>query len=83
LLADAMHDRLHEPYREADAPLLAELRGDLPPGAAGVTLSGSGPSVVVWAAKTRAGEVAAALRQRLPETRVLLLRVAPEGAEAK
>jgi homoserine kinase len=83
LLADAMHDRLHEPYREADAPLLAEVRRDLPSGAAGVTLSGSGPSVVVWAEKNRADEVAAALRQRLPETRVLLLRVAPEGAEAK
>ncbi len=26
LLAAAFHDRLHEPYRLADAPLLAQLR---------------------------------------------------------
>jgi homoserine kinase len=47
LLADAFHDRLHEPYRLPDAPLLEELRERPVEGAAGVTLSGSGPSVVV------------------------------------
>ena len=55
LLADAMHDRLHEPYRAPDAPLLEELRADPVPGQAGVTLSGSGPSVVVWAEKEKPG----------------------------
>ena len=47
----------------------------------GVTLSGSGPSVVVWAAPERADSVAAELRDSLPDdTRVLQLRVAQEGA---
>jgi homoserine kinase len=81
LLADAFHDRLHEPYRAPDAPLLQELRVDPVPGQAGVTLSGSGPSVVVWLERT--GPAAAAvteLQQRFPSARVLPLRIAPEGA---
>src|SRR5207248_10281901 len=49
LLGNAFHDRLHEQYRAAGAPLLGLLRERLPAGAAGATLSGSGPSVVVWA----------------------------------
>ena len=49
LLADAFSDRLHEQYRVDGAPLLRMLRDRPPAGAAGVTLSGSGPSVVVWA----------------------------------
>jgi homoserine kinase len=81
LLRDAFRDRLHEPYRLASAPLLRELRAHAPAGTVGVTLSGSGPSVVVWADKRRAAEVAAALEHSLPDdTRVLPLRVAPEGA---
>ncbi len=54
----------------------------MPDGAAGVTLSGSGPSVVVWAEKERAADVAAELERRFPETRVLSLTIASEGAEA-
>ncbi len=81
LLKDAFHDRLHEQYRAADAPLLAELRAHAPTGAVGVTLSGSGPSVVVWADKRRADEVAASLRHSLSDdTNVLPLRVAEKGA---
>jgi homoserine kinase len=76
-------DRLHEPFRARHAPLLVELRRGLPDGAAGVTLSGSGPSVVVWAEKERAAEVAAALRRRLAgRADVLELAVAAGGAEA-
>jgi homoserine kinase len=81
LLRDAMHDRLHEQYRLAGAPLLQELRAHAPAGAVGVTLSGSGPSVVVWADKRRTDEVAAALRHSLSDdTNVLPLRVAEKGA---
>ena len=80
LLAAAFHDKLHEPYRVEDAPLLAELRDDPVPGTAGVTLSGSGPSVVVWAAKADAARVAAALDARLPDAQVLPLRIADQGA---
>jgi homoserine kinase len=80
LLAAAFHDKLHEPYRVEDAPLLVELRDDPVPGTAGVTLSGSGPSVVVWAAKADAASVAAALEARLPDARILPLRIADQGA---
>ena len=80
LLAAAFHDRLHEPFRVADAPLLDELRSAPVDGQAGVTLSGSGPSVVVWAAKDRAGEAASQLESRYPDARVLSLAVASEGA---
>jgi homoserine kinase len=81
LLAAAFHDRLHEQYRSADAPLLDAARASATDGALGVTLSGSGPSVVVWAAHGRADEVARGLRTELPDdTRVLPLRVARTGA---
>jgi homoserine kinase len=85
LLRDALaDDRLHEPYRSAAAPLLAELRRALPAGAVGLTLSGSGPSVVVWAEKEHALAVTAALRAQLSEdTNVLPLGIAKEGAEAR
>ena len=53
LLRDAFHDRLHEQYRSTQSPLLQAVRDDLPAGASGVTLSGSGPSVVVWAEPDR------------------------------
>jgi homoserine kinase len=81
LLREAFHDRLHEQYRLEDAPLLRELRASAPEGTVGVTLSGSGPSVVVWADKRRVDDVAAALRQSLSaDTTVLPLQVADKGA---
>ena len=74
LLASAFHDTLHEPYRAADAPLLGELRASPVTGTAGVTLSGSGPSVVVWVEKDRVAEAAAELDARAsPSARVLPL----------
>ena len=81
LLGDAFHDRLHEQYRIDGTPLLKLLRSNAPDGTVGVTLSGSGPSVVVWAAQERAADVATELERSLPpDTRVLPLRVAQEGA---
>jgi homoserine kinase len=82
LLAAAFHDRLHEPYRLADAPVLAALRAAPPAGSAGSTLSGSGPSVVVWARPELAAAVAAELEGRFPDARVLRLVAAPRGAHA-
>jgi homoserine kinase len=73
-------DRLHEPYRAKHAPHLAEIRADLPGGALGATLSGSGPTVIVWAEKPRAADVAAALAERFPEHEILSLPVTTTGA---
>jgi homoserine kinase len=78
LFAASHDDRLHEPHRAATAPLLAELRDDLPNGALGATLSGSGPSVIVWAERDISGE----LRARYPQHEVLALSIARTGAVA-
>jgi len=84
LFAAAFADRLHEPYRLASAPLLAQLRDQLPAGAAGVTLSGSGPSVVVWSDPGSVAAVVAELEQTLSsDTTVLPLRVAQTGARVQ
>jgi homoserine kinase len=74
LLAAAFDDRLHEPYRPS--PLLDAIRADLPPGAVGATLSGSGPSVIVWAEDPDA--CAAELSERYEK--VMTLPVVSEGA---
>jgi homoserine kinase len=80
LLAASAGDRLHEPYRAAGAPHLGAIRGDLPPGALGATLAGSGPTVLVWAEWERALEVERALAERFPDCDVRRLAVAPKGA---
>jgi len=76
LFAAAADDRLHEPYRTAAAPHLSELRADLPAGAVAATLSGSGPTVIVWAER----DVSQALRQRYPDHDVEVVAVTPHGA---
>jgi homoserine kinase len=81
LFTAALDDRLHEPYRLDSAPLLRALREDAPAGTAGVTLSGSGPSVVVWTPPADVDRVSAELRGALPDdTTVLPLQVAQTGA---
>jgi homoserine kinase len=83
LLRDAFDDRLHEQYRAPNAPLLKTLRANAPVGTVGVTLSGSGPSVVVWAEREHADDVARALAASVSDdTRVLPLAIAHEGAHA-
>lgn len=88
LLAESFHDRLHEPFRLPDAPILAELQREPVPGQVGVTLSGSGPSVVVWAEKATESKgsdpltVATELRKRFPDAAVMPLQIATHGAAA-
>jgi homoserine kinase len=76
LLGAAFTDRLHEPYRPSR--LLDAIRAELPRSAVGATLSGSGPTVIVWAAD--AEQCAAELEQRFPGEKVMPLRVSAEGA---
>jgi homoserine kinase len=76
LFAASSDDRLHEPHRSAAAPHLAELRAQLPEGALGATLSGSGPAVIVWAEQDISDE----LRARYPQHAVMALNVTPDGA---
>jgi len=80
LFAESADDRLHEPYRAVHAPHLAAIREDPPPGTLGATLSGSGPTVIVWAEPRRASSVAAELAERFPDHDVLQLAIATTGA---
>jgi homoserine kinase len=82
LLSASAADRLHEPYRASLVPQLAAIRDDLPPGALGATLSGAGPTVLVWAEKGRATETIVALKERFPEHDVRRLKVSTRGAAA-
>ncbi|MEI8105489.1 MAG: homoserine kinase [Actinomycetes bacterium] len=82
LFAASFHDVLHEPFRAPDAPLLDELRSNPVRGSAGVTLSGSGPTVVVWVEKDKAAQAAAEIQSRHPDARVLSLGIAQQGASA-
>jgi homoserine kinase len=80
LLADAFADRLHEPYRAANAPLLGAIRAEPPAGAVAATLSGSGPTVIVWTREHTAASCATELRERFPGEEVKRLAVSPFGA---
>jgi len=79
LLRTATQDRIHQPYRAVACPLLAQL---LPlasePEIASVTLSGAGPSVLLFLAETTTFlEAETRLRQILsPEVELLSLRIA-------
>jgi homoserine kinase len=76
LLRASFDDVLHQPFRVGDAPLFQALQGE------GATLSGSGPTVIVWEEPVRAAARAAALEARFPEATVRVLAVA-EGAKAE
>ena len=76
LFAAGLDDRLHEPYRPSAA--LDAIREELPDGARGATLSGSGPTVIVWADDSPA--CARALSARFPGHDVLPLAVSARGA---
>lgn len=80
LLGEAFADSLHEPYRGPLSPVYGPIRERLPAGAAGATISGSGPTVIVWARETEATVCVAELADRFPQARVLRLAVSPSGA---
>jgi homoserine kinase len=80
LFVAALHDELHEPYRAASAPALEAVRSQLPPGAVGATISGSGPTVIVWAEEERVDACAQELRGRFADARVVPLRISARGA---
>jgi homoserine kinase len=77
LFAAALDDRLHEPYRSV---FLADVRATLPDSALGATLSGSGPTVLVWARRGARDDCLAALRGRWPGVDATPLDVSSRGA---
>lgn len=80
LLAASAADKLHEPYRADDAPYLGEIRDDLPDGAIGAALSGSGPTVLVWTQRGKEADVERELARRFPDCDVRRLSVSSTGA---
>jgi homoserine kinase len=76
LFSHALDDRLHEPHRPS--LVLDAVRTQLPAGARGATLSGSGPTVIVWASDSESCRVE--LLERFPDHDVLVLEVAQRGA---
>ena len=80
LFEAALEDKLHEPYRAESSPLLAAVRAQPPAGSLGATLSGAGPTVIVWARNGQADSCAAELRYRFPDEQILPLTISPTGA---
>jgi homoserine kinase len=65
LIGAGLHDRLHQPHREPLYPRsmeLVEAAEDL--GAIGASISGSGPTVLVWCFWQATGEVAGRIEER-------------------
>jgi homoserine kinase len=66
LVARGLKDRLHQPYREHLCPQSAALVRDARDlGALGATISGAGPTVLVWVASDRCDAVREALEARV------------------
>ena len=80
-VARGLADRLHQPRREAlypDSMDLVRRARDL--GALGATISGAGPSVLVWAREPDVPSLAERLRAERPGARVRPTRFVAEGA---
>jgi homoserine kinase len=84
LVARGLRDRLHEPYRAALYPRSAALAsGARELGALGATISGAGPSVLVWVAQEQRERVREALElQAAGWARVLTSAFEGKGAKS-
>lgn len=84
LLAHVMDDRLHQPYRAPLVPGLTDVfKAARQAGAAGVALSGAGPSVVAFAPQGHAAiaeAMQAAFANHGLDARTMLLQTTTEGA---
>jgi homoserine kinase len=85
LVARGLDDRLHQPHREHLYPRSMQLVRRAPQlGALGATISGAGPSVLVWCRAANTESVLAALRAEAAGwARVLPAPFEPAGAVAR
>jgi homoserine kinase len=85
LLARGLDDRLHQPHREHLFPRSMELVRRAPSlGALGATISGAGPSVLVWCHyEATAGVVEALRREADGWARVMRAPFEPHGADVR
>jgi homoserine kinase len=80
LLPRALSDRMHEPDRAVLTPMLGQLRaldGNLP--CFGVTLSGAGPSVLVWVREDGTKAAEQAIRECVPQAQVIAMLPDADG----
>jgi homoserine kinase len=87
VLADAMEDRLHEPYRLRLMPESAAVHAELRESGVAVAVSGAGPALLVIVAKpeaaTRAEQVRRICRSRNAGWRVFVSEWEPRGARVE
>ncbi|MCB0877983.1 MAG: homoserine kinase [Thermoleophilia bacterium] len=85
LVEDALEsDVLHEPQRATLVPELAEVREAVDhTNALGATLSGAGPTVLVWCEPDAAVQAVGALQIDFPEAEVLELACTHDGARVE
>jgi homoserine kinase len=85
LIAAGLDDRLHQPYRARLYPRSAELVEHAPQlGALGATISGAGPSVLVWCQFEQTGAVVDALgRQTRDWASVIRAPFESQGADVR
>ena len=84
LLPRALSDRMHEPDRAVLTPMLGQLRaldGSLP--CFGVTLSGAGPSVLVWVREEGSELAARAVRACVPDAQVIAMLPDADGVRVE
>ncbi len=84
LIASALRDRIHQPRRRHLYPRSLEVVETAPKiGALGATISGAGPSVLVWCEWQQTGQVVEQLRARFPDTHVRRLNFTDLGADVR
>ncbi len=87
-ITDALNDGMHEPYRSAMVPGIAALRGLVGThGCLGATISGSGPTVLLWCRQADLAELETATASALAvegcPTEVRQMRIASTGVRAR
>ena len=87
-IGEFLGDRLHEPYRGPLVPGLDLIRECVDGvGCLGATISGSGPTVLVWSRVAGSTELARSIEAKLTsaghEVRAKILRLAPGGIRAR
>jgi homoserine kinase len=85
LVSRGLSDRLHQPYRAHLFPRSMEILERAPAlGALGATISGAGPTVLVWSHYEQTGGVLDALRREVGDwAQVLRAPFAPHGADVR
>jgi homoserine kinase len=85
MVAAGLHDRIHQPYRAHLYPRSVELARRAPSlGALGATISGAGPTVLVWTHYEQTGGVVEALRREAEGwAQVIRAPFEPQGADVR